>query len=189
MFGCAGLERIPDFGAPGTKTESMPQHVEADLARIGWQAAEDVPGAVGQVEAAGGRGLDPLARLLLCLPDRCRLGKSAIRLPVIAHFPSACAVRFGLAVSPACRLSGFRAGAAGTSADGLAPIDLLAAARLFTGGEAAAEVHFRRAISTACYSLFHHVLYCVRAPIAFQEMATPAARLTRFCIEDFPGAV
>lgn len=40
----------------------------------------------------------------------------------------------------------------------LGPTDLLSAARLLTDGEAATEAHFRRAISTAYYALFHHVL-------------------------------
>lgn len=44
----------PELGVP--KTNAMSEHIEADLARIGWQVAEDVAGAgtVGQVEAAEG---------------------------------------------------------------------------------------------------------------------------------------
>lgn len=38
------------------------------------------------------------------------------------------------------------------------PADLVAAARLLAGADAAGEVYFRRAISTAYYALFHHVL-------------------------------
>jgi len=38
------------------------------------------------------------------------------------------------------------------------PADLLAAARLLAGAETATDAHFRRAISTAYYALFHHVL-------------------------------
>ena len=36
--------------------------------------------------------------------------------------------------------------------------DLLSAARLLADGEAGTEAYFRRAISTAYYALFHHVL-------------------------------
>jgi uncharacterized protein (UPF0332 family) len=38
------------------------------------------------------------------------------------------------------------------------PTDLISAARLLAEAEAATEAHFRRAISTAYYALFHHVL-------------------------------
>ena len=46
----------------------------------------------------------------------------------------------------------------GISADVLGPTDLIAAARLLAEAERLTEAHIRRAISTAYYAVFHHVL-------------------------------